>query len=704
MLVPTEVNVGLTGVSLGVVRAVERQGLKLSVFKPISQPIKGMHSDKTTSILRANSKVFVADSIKISHTETLITPDKKNVLMEEIVNRLEKTKKQADIVLVEGIVPTNDYPFANELNYDIAKALDAEIIFVMSLSYDSKMQFAERVEIVRSRFGGSRNSKIIGVIVNKINMPIGKQNFSYLDLTEINPLPTLKKKPITVGTLRSTSPIPVLGAIPWNIDLNVSRAIDVANYLSAKIVNKGDINNRRIGHILFGTGSIENTISHFREDVLLVISADRTDLLISASLAVMNGLKIGGILLTDGFGIDKPVYELCSQAFATELPVFMVEYSSWQTSINLFSFRSALSADDKIGVEKLQNFVADHIDMGWLKSLTKVASDNYCLSPSAFRHKLTELAIKADKVIVLPEGDEPRTIQAAVICARRRMAKCVLLGDPNKIKQVAAEQGVKLGKGIEIVDPDVARDNYVPRLIELRKSKGMTEIMAREQLADNVVLGTMMLEQNEVDGLVSGAVHTTANTIRPPLQIIKTAPGSLLVSSVFFMLMPEQVYIYGDCAINLDPTANELANIAIQSAETAIAFGIEPRVAMLSYSTGDSGQGADVEKVREAARIAKEKRPDLIIEGPLQYDASVMPDVAKSKAPNSLIAGNATVFIFPDLNSGNITYKAVQRSADVLSIGPILQGMRKPVNDLSRGALVDDIVYTIVLTAIQATQ
>ena len=245
---------------------------------------------------------------------------------------------------------------------------------------------------------------------------------------------------------------------------------------------------------------------------------------------------------------------------------------------------------------------------------------------------------------------------------------------------------------------------YQRRLVELRKNKGMTETVAREQLEDNVVLGTLMLEQDEVDGLVSGAVHTTANTIRPPLQLIKTAPGSSLVSSVFFMLLPEQVYVYGDCAINPDPTAEQLAEIAIQSADSAAAFGIEPRVAMLSYSTGTSGAGSDVEKVREATRLAQEKRPDLMIDGPLQYDAAVMADVAKSKAPNSPVAGRATVFIFPDLNTGNTTYKAVQRSADLISIGPMLQGMRKPVNDLSRGALVDDIVYTIALTAIQSAQ
>jgi phosphate acetyltransferase len=238
-------------------------------------------------------------------------------------------------------------------------------------------------------------------------------------------------------------------------------------------------------------------------------------------------------------------------------------------------------------------------------------------------------------------------------------------------------------------------------LLELRKNKGLTEVVAKQELKDNVVLATMMLQLGQVDGLVSGAVNTTANTIRPALQLIKTAEGSSLVSSVFFMLLPEQVLVYGDCAINPEPTAEQLSDIAIQSADSAIKFGIEPKVAMISYSTGSSGFGADVEKVAKATKLAQEKRPDLIIDGPQQYDAAIMENVAKKKAPNSPVAGKANVFIFPDLNTGNTTYKAVQRSADLVSIGPMLQGMRKPVNDLSRGALVDDIVYTIALTAIQ---
>ena len=267
---------------------------------------------------------------------------------------------------------------------------------------------------------------------------------------------------------------------------------------------------------------------------------------------------------------------------------------------------------------------------------------------------------------------------------------------------MARAQHIVLPDDLEIIDPEEVRERYVDKMVEFRAGKGLNAPMALQQLEDNVVLGTMMLALDEVDGLVSGAIHTTANTIRPAFQLIKTAPGYNLVSSIFFMLLPEQVLVYGDCAVNPDPNAEELAEIAIQSARSAESFGIPARVAMISYSTGKSGTGEDVEKVREATRIAAEREPGLLIDGPLQYDAAAIASVGLQKAPDSPVAGKATVFVFPDLNTGNTTYKAVQRSANVVSVGPMLQGLRKPVNDLSRGALVDDIVYTIALTAIQA--
>ncbi|HCW45899.1 MAG TPA: phosphate acetyltransferase, partial [Erwiniaceae bacterium] len=626
-------------------------------------------------------------------------------LMEEIIARYHANTQDAEVVLVEGLVPTRKHQFANALNYEIAKTLNAEIVFVMALGNDSPAQLKERIELTQSSFGGSKNKNITGVIINKLNAPVDEQGRTRPDLSEIFDDSTKASVAnIDPSQLFANSPLPVLGCIPWSFDLIATRAIDMCRHLNARVINEGEIQTRRVKSVTFCARSLPHMLEHFRPGSLLVTSADRPDVLVAACLAAMNGVEIGAILLTGGYEIDDRIYKLCERAFQTGLPVFMVNTNTWQTSLSLQSFNLEVPSDDTQRIEKVQEYIASHINSDWVESLTAASERSRRLSPPAFRYQLTELARKAGKRIVLPEGDEPRTVKAAAICAERGIAQCVLLGNPDEIHRVAAAQGVELGKGIEIVDPEEARNNYVARLVELRKNKGMTEVVAQEQLEDNVVLGTMMLERDEVDGLVSGAVHTTANTIRPPLQLIKTAPNSSLVSSVFFMLLPEQVLVYGDCAINPDPTAEQLAEIAIQSADSAAAFGIEPRVAMISYSTGNSGAGSDVEKVREATRIAQEKRPDLVIDGPLQYDAAIMEDVAKSKAPNSQVAGRATVFIFPDLNTGNTTYKAVQRSADLISIGPMLQGMRKPVNDLSRGALVDDIVYTIALTAIQASQ
>ncbi|MCX8956622.1 phosphate acetyltransferase [Erwinia psidii] len=706
MLIPTGTSVGLTSISLGVIRAMERKGVRLSVFKPIAQPRTGGDSpDQTTNIIRKSSTIPAAEPLPMSRVESLLGSNQQDVLMEEIIARYHENTKDAEVVLVEGLVPTRKHQFANALNYEIAKTLNAEIVFVMSLGNDSPAQLKERIELTQSSFGGNKNKNIIGVIINKLNAPMDEQGRTRPDLSEIFDDSTKASiANIDPRHLFANSPLPVLGCVPWSFDLIATRAIDMCHHLNAEVINEGDINTRRVKSVTFCARSLPHMLEHFRPGSLLVTSADRPDVLVAACLAAMNGVEIGAILLTGGYKIDEQINALCQRAFATGLPVFMVATNTWQTSLSLQSFNLEVPADDTQRIERVQEYVASHIDSDWIESLTAASERSRRLSPPAFRYQLTELARQAGKRIVLPEGDEPRTVKAAAICAERGIATCILLGNPNEIQRAATVQGVELGKGIEIVDPEVVRENYVARLVELRKSKGMTEVVAREQLEDNVMLGTMMLERGEVDGLVSGAVHTTANTIRPPLQLIKTAPGSSLVSSVFFMLLPEQVLVYGDCAINPDPNPEQLAEIAIQSADSATAFGIEPRVAMISYSTGNSGAGSDVEKVREATRIAQEKRPDLIIDGPLQYDAAIMDDVAKSKAPNSPVAGRATVFIFPDLNTGNTTYKAVQRSADLISIGPMLQGMRKPVNDLSRGALVDDIVYTIALTAIQSKQ
>lgn len=338
----------------------------------------------------------------------------------------------------------------------------------------------------------------------------------------------------------------------------------------------------------------------------------------------------------------------------------------------------------------------------WIK---KFVSTEYTpiISPPLFRHRLVQGARVANKKIILPEGSEIRIIKAANICARRKIARCVLMGVAKEIHNIAKTNSLMLSKEVEIIEPTGEfRERYVQPMAELRKSKGLTIKKARDELHDNVVLAMMMLKQDEVDGIVAGATHTTADTMRPALQLIKTFPETELVSSVFFMCLPEQILVFGDCAVNINPSAEELAVIAIESAGSAMSFGIEPRVAMISYSTGSSGHGADVDKVSKATEIVKQKRPDLIIDGPLQYDAAIVPEVAKIKAPNSPVAGRASVCIFPDLDAGNTVYKAVQRTGNIISIGPMMQGLRKPVNDLSRGCLVEDVVFTIAITAVQA--
>ncbi|NRA83829.1 MAG: phosphate acetyltransferase [Gammaproteobacteria bacterium] len=703
MLVPVGFGVGLTSVSLGMVHALERHGVKVNFFKPVAQPSDNDNGpERSTAIIGQNPNIKPPKPFTPAYVANLMSSNSADTLLEEIVERANKAIIGNDVLIIEGLVPTRKQQYSNGLNFKIATALDAEVVFVTSPGADTAIQQKERIEIACQGFGGVDSERILGCIVNQINAPIDEHGVIRPDLAGIQQ--QNRHKQMEVFQLFGRSPIRVLGYVPWNEKIIAPRVIDLCQHLNAKVINEGEIHSRRLRSISFCARSIPNMVENFVADKLLVASGDRSDVIVSACLAAMNGVKIGALLLTNDYEPEGPVMELCQQAMATGLPILLVKTNTWQTSIDLQSFNHEVPVDDAERILQVQEFMASHIDKHWIANLTQVPKRQRRLSPAAFRYQLTEMARKAGKTIVLPEGEEPRTIKAATICANRNIANCILLGNPETIALVAQQQGVEIGSGVSIIDPATIRQNYIEPMVKLREHKGLTAVVAEEQLKDNVVLASMMLALSEVDGLVSGAIHTTAHTIRPPLQLVKTAPGASLVSSIFFMLLPDQVLVYGDCAINPDPTAEQLAEIAIQSADSAIAFGIKPKVAMISYSTGTSGTGSDVDKVREATKIAQERRPDLIIDGPLQYDAAVMKNVAASKAPNSPVAGEANVFIFPDLNTGNTTYKAVQRSADLISIGPMLQGMRKPVNDLSRGALVDDIVYTIALTAIQSKQ
>ncbi|WP_341501412.1 phosphate acetyltransferase [Gallaecimonas sp. GXIMD4217] len=706
LLVPAGTSVGLTSVSLGLVRALEREGTKAGFYKPIAQPRRGdTGPERSTAILRNVAGLNPPEPLSIEHVESLIGDDDTDSLLEEIVARYNQLARESDVVVIEGLVPTRMHSYAHRINHLIARALDAEVVLVVTPGADGARELEERIEVAASHFGGLKNRRLLGAIINKVNAPVDAEGRTRPDLSEIFDYQNVDKADLELRTLKLfSSRFKLLGSINWQPELISPRGLDLARHLDATVLNKGALATRRLRSVVFGARSLANMVPHLKPGALLVTSGDRSDVITAACLATMNGMELGALLLTGGYQPEAQVLKLCQGAFEAGLPVLMVPTNTWQTSLNVQSFNLEVPVDDTERQELVMNAVADQLDRDFINQLSASGSQVRRLSPPAFRHMLTEKARGAHKRIVLPEGDEPRTVRAAAICAERGIARCVLLAKPDAVLKVAQAQGVTLGDGIDIVDPDAIRERYVAPMMELRKGKGLEAVMAREQLKDNVVLGTMMLAQDEVDGLVSGAVHTTANTIRPPLQLIKTAPGASLVSSVFFMLLPEQVLVYGDCAINPNPSAEQLAEIAIQSADSAQTFGIEPRVAMISYSTGDSGSGSDVDKVRQATLLAKQKRPDLAIDGPLQYDAAVIESVARAKAPDSPVAGQATVFIFPDLNTGNTTYKAVQRSADLVSIGPMLQGMKKPVNDLSRGALVEDIVYTIALTAIQATQ
>ena len=707
MLIPIGEGVGLTTVSLGLLHSFQRLGLKSKFFKPISQPRPGYDGPElSTRIVKNASGIEIVDSIPLEMAEGLVSADKKDILLEDIVERHQNDFSDAEVVVVEGLVPTRRHTYATRLNFEIASALNADIVFVTISGGDKPKDLKERVEITYNNLGGKNNKSLLGVIVNKVGAPVDEHGRNRPDLSEMfdDNKTSITDSIDVIKSAFSRSKVPLLGCVPWNFDLIAPRVADLAEHLNAEYVSEGQADTRRLRSVTFCARSIPNMVEHIKPGSLLVSSADRHDVIVAACLSAMNGVEIGALLLTGGYRPDEKILALCKHALDGGLPVLLIGGNTWQTSLTLQNFNLELPIDDAERLQLVQEHAAQYLDHEWLEALSKDHDRKRLMSPPAFRFKLTELARNAAKRIVLPEGVEPRTVRAAAICAERGIARPVLIGCPDEINRVAEQQGITLPPSVELLDPLSVQESYVGPMVELRKHKGLEEVVAREHLQDNVVLGTMMLQLGDVDGLVSGAIHTTANTIRPALQLVKTAPGSSLVSSIFFMLLPEQVLVYGDCAINPDPNAEQLADIAIQSAESAAAFGIDPKVAMISYSTGTSGSGSDVEKVREATRIAKERRPDLVIDGPLQYDAAVMENVAQSKAPDSPVAGQATVFIFPDLNTGNTTYKAVQRSADLISIGPMLQGLNKPVNDLSRGALVEDIVYTIALTAIQATQ
>ncbi|MBB4346403.1 phosphate acetyltransferase [Aliirhizobium cellulosilyticum] len=683
-------DVGLTSLSLGLVRALQRDGMKVAFVKPIAQPrsesrVQKKGIDTSSHFARTLCMTNSPEPIPFEKAEEQIRKGDLAALLEDVATMTEALRADHDVVVVEGLIPLASAQIALRLNVEIVRSLGADVIPVLSgVDYEPKF-IAETVALIHRQYAREGNSPLLGLMINKMKVAADREK--------------LKDALAPFGLASST----ILGAIPYEPNLNTPRLSDLVSSLDLSVVQGSKLDAVRVREIVVGARSVEKMIDRLRPETLVVMPGDRSDIALASALAHSRGVPLAGLLLTCGAPLATPVADLMASVGSNILPILSTPDDTYATASRLAHLSYHVSQDDSQHMEKVIDFVAEHIDTTSLRDRIGTSTEAR-LSPPRFRNHLIEGARRANKRIVLPEGEEPRTLQAAVICHQKGIARCVLLGRPDAIQMIARAKDIELPADLEILDPAAVRANYVDAMVELRKSKGMTPPQAMAQLEDTVVLGTMMLAVGEVDGLVSGAVHTTASTVRPALQLIKTEPGQSIVSSVFFMLMPDQVLVYGDCAINPNPTADQLAEIAVQSSDTAKAFGIDPRVAMISYSTGTSGTGGDVDKVREATELAKQRKPDLLIDGPIQYDAASVESVGRSKAPDSPVAGRANVFVFPDLNTGNTTYKAVQRSADVVSVGPMLQGLRKPVNDLSRGALVDDIVFTIALTAIQADQ
>jgi len=704
---PASANVGLTSICLGLLRALDNVGMRVAFFKPFAQSADTHNEDETPSdrsvvFARSLMGLQVPNPLSVRLGQDLTSRDQSSLLMEHVIGLFETIEEDAEVVIVEGLVPHLGDDYGASINVAVARTLNAEVILVASPAGLIQRELEEKLALSERFFEDPSDPNIVGYILNKIRQKGLAGYFPY----ETEPAVNGKQQEaddsqaLSMMQQRQTR---LLATIPWEPLLMAQRMSDIAEALGTRAINMGDAGFRRVTKVTVCARTLPNMVDTLKPGTLVITPGDREDIVVACCMAAITGVPLAGMILTGNLEPDPRTLKLCMRALDTGLTLLSTAEDTYVTANKLSRIGLEVPVDDFDRIESVMSTVAEAIDVEWLSARIKTERRPR-LSPAAFRYQLTKRARTAGKTIILPEGNEPRTIQAATICSERGIAKCILIGKEREIRAVAAAKGFELHSTIKIVDPANVIYKYIQPMVELRKHKGLTRQMAEAQLEDRVVLGTMMLAMGEVDGLVSGAVHTTANTVRPALQLIKARPGCRIVSSVFFMCLPKQVVVYGDCAINPDPTAEELADIALQCADSAQLFGIDPKVAMISYSTGTSGGGSEVEKVRKATELARAQRPELLLDGPLQYDAAAIKDVAVKKAPDSKVAGNTTVFVFPDLNTGNTTYKAVQRSANVVSMGPMLQGLKKPVNDLSRGALVEDIVFTIALTAVQATQ
>lgn len=678
---------GKTIVALGFMEQLSGRLKSVGVFRPVIA--EGTGPDRLITFMSDlyHLPIPLADQygVRMEAALSLLAAGKYDELYTRILERYKTLESRCDFILCIGTDYTG-VSTALEFDFNVEVARNLGSILVPIINGQGKdpdaIVLATRTLLESLE---SRKCDVLAVIINRIDQG--------------------RRESILTGMkhgLLGNRPVYVLPEVPL---LERPTVRDIARSLDAELLSGDDSQlDGEIMNVKIAAMELPNFLDHLEEGSLVITPGDRSDIILGTLAADRSSHypRVAGMVLTGNLKPAPQIRRLIEGLRSSPVPVLGVGTDTFTTAMNVSGVRPSLSVENKRKIAAALGIIESSVDVpGLLEGAAVTRSGR--ITPLMFQYELIRRAKQQRKHIVLPEGSEDRILRAAEIILLRDVCDITLLGNPGEVKQKASALGLSLDRA-RILDPRTSEllQAFADSYYELRKHKGISQQMARDTMVDVSYFGTMMVHQGLADGMVSGSIHTTAHTIRPALEFVKTKPGISIVSSVFFMCLADQVLVYGDCAIVPEPTAAQLADIAISSAATAGAFGIEPRVAMLSYSTGESGTGPDVDRVRESTRIVRDRRPDLKIEGPIQYDAAIDATVAKVKMPDSEVAGHATVFIFPDLSAGNNAYKAVQRAANAIAIGPVLQGLKKPVNDLSRGALVTDIVNTIAITAIQA--
>jgi phosphate acetyltransferase len=671
---------------LGMMELLWNRKHKVSFFRPV---VENPDTDPHIKLISSRYKLKTPHEhmYGITHeaAHELLANNKHDELIKRIMEKYRALEAKYDIVLCAGTDFTGvSTPLEFDFNIEVANNLGCLLMPVMRGYGRSLVDICDALGAISDGLE-KRKCDILAYVVNRIANDLAID--APVRLSNVVP------RGIPVYAIAENS-------ILWKPTLS-----EIATALHAKFISgKEDCATREIADYKVAAMELPNFLKYLQEGTVVITPGDRSDILLGTIMADMSTTypRLAGLILTGNLKPADPIKKLIDGFNKSKLPIIAVDADTFTTAIHVSGIEGALVADNKRKIASALGIFEAGVNINELGEHL-IGSSSKRVTPLMFEYDLVQRAKANKQHIVLPEGEEPRILQAAELLLLRQVCEITLLGNQQKIHQNISALGLNLDKA-NIIDPTASyfRKDYAQTYYELRKHKGVSKEAAFDIMADPSYYGTMMVHKGHADGMVSGAINTTAHTIRPSLEFIKMKPGCSIVSSVFFLCLADRVLVFGDCAVNPNPDEKQLADIAISSADTSLAFGIEPRIAMLSYATGDSGQGKDVDKVREAIRIAKEARPDLMLEGPLQFDAAADPEVARIKLPHSEIAGKATVFIFPDLNTGNNTYKAVQRSANAVAIGPVLQGLNKPVNDLSRGCTVADIVNTVAITAIQA--